>query len=606
MNILIPDSWLREYLQTNAIPSEIQKCLSLCGPSIERLKQVNNDWVYDVEVTTNRVDCMSVYGIAREAAAILPQFGFTAKLVSNPFKLSTLNTKNSVDYLDVTLDETLCSNFSALLIKNVKVGASPTETVRKLESVNMRSLNNVVDVSNLLMHALGQPVHTFDYDKIQDHKMILRLSQPNEEITTLDNQTHKLAGGDIVIEDGSGQLIDLCGIMGGANSAVDESTKNVLLFVQTYNPVNIRRTSMATGVRTSAAVIFEKNLSSESVLPTLALGTKILRHFGGKPDTQILSISSTKSSISTLTVSSPLTKFASDRLGVPLTTTQTSKILTDLGFKITADKNITVPWYRKYDIEIPEDLVEEIARIYGYHNLPSILMSGELPTIRPLDQTFYWERQIRLTLKNWGYTEAFTYSLTPEDSGLKLKNPLSSEWDYLRTNLTKSHLAIISENIGRIPELNFFEIAKVYLPQKASLPSEIYNLVISTTNLDFRRLKGIIEGLSQILMIDLPITVSNFGTCLIFECTITDFITKASTVRKFTPISKFSPIIEDVNLNYKGNYSDLVAKLTSLSPLIKKIDLVDIYESKLTVRITYHSDTKQLSREDIAPVRNLL
>ncbi len=256
MQILIPDSWLREYLETDAKPHDIQKALSLCGPSVERLHEIGQDFIYDIEVTTNRVDCMSVYGIAREAAAILPHFGHTARLHTDPFdtKLS-FKTSSSVDYLTAVADPNLCSRFSAILIKNVKIGPSPDWIIKKLEAVGMRGLNNVVDISNLLMHELGQPIHTFDYDKIQGKSMILRESKAGEEVTTLDGKKHKLPGHDIVIEDGSKKLTDLCGIMGGLDSAVDQNTKNVLLFVQTYEPVHIRRTSMALAHRTSAAVL---------------------------------------------------------------------------------------------------------------------------------------------------------------------------------------------------------------------------------------------------------------------------------------------------------------------------------------------------------------
>ena len=178
MQILIPDSWLREFIETNATPKQIQTALSLCGPSVDRLHKKGNDFVYDIEVTTNRVDMMSVQGIAFECMAILPRFGYKTKLINNPYaKKVNLRTKAKVDYLQVKVDPKLCSRFSAVLIENVKVGESPKIIKERLKLCGLRSLNSVIDISNYLMLEMGQPVHTFDYDKIAGHKMILRESK---------------------------------------------------------------------------------------------------------------------------------------------------------------------------------------------------------------------------------------------------------------------------------------------------------------------------------------------------------------------------------------------------------------------------------------------
>ncbi len=565
------------------------------------MHQTNNDFIYDIEVTTNRVDCMSVYGIAREAAAILPHFNHTAKLLSDPFatKLS-FKTAPEVNYLSVKVDNNLCSRFSAILIGDVKVSPSPDWIIKKLETVGMRGLNNIVDISNLLMHDLGQPVHTFDYDKINGHSMSLRESKKGEAITTLDHKTHSLPGHDIVIEDDSKKLIDLCGIMGGLNSSVDTNTKNVLLFVQTYEPIHIRRTSMSLAHRTSAAVLFEKGLQTESVLPTMEKAVQLFRQLtGGSVEKTALDIYSEESRTEKVAISESV---INTRLGITLSLSDITSILFSLGFT----KN-TVPWWRKNDISIPEDLVEEVARIYGYHNLPTRLMAGSLPTNRPNDAEFYWVAKIKSALKYWGFTEAYTYSLTPKGDGLRLKNPLSSEWEYLRTNLTDSHLQIISDNLGREPELNFFEIANVYIPTKHGLPHEDLHLIISTTNTNAFRLKGIIASLlGQLGLAQIDTQIITHLTCLTFEIKLTDLISRATSIRKFTPISKFSPIIEDVNITLANTYNELIQKIHKTSNLIKQIDLKDRYGDKLTLRITYHSDHKQLSKDDIASIRDRL
>ena len=608
MQILIPDSWLRDYLDTDASPREIQKALSLCGPSVERLHQKDGDFIYDIEVTTNRVDMMSVIGIAREAAAILPRFGHKAKFKKDPFSTaSKLDYSPTVDYLKVTLDPTLCPRFTAILIRNIEVKQSPAWLVKKLESVGMRSLNNVVDVSNYLMHLLGQPVHTFDYAKIHGATMLLRPSRKNEQLVTLDSKSHKLPGDDIVIEDGSGKLIDLCGIMGGLNSAVDLSTKNVLLFVQTYNPHSIRKTSMSLAHRTEAAVLFEKHLSPHSVPPTLELGVDLLTQIcGGTPESVAIDLVAREPKSEPLSIVPSISAFVRPRLGVDLSPKEIKSILECLGFAVSNDTIITVPWWRQRDISLPEDILEEVARIYGYHNLPSTLMTGPLPTNRANDAEFYWISRIKNALKYWGFTETYTYSLVAESSGLKLKNPLSSDWVYLRTSLTPSLQQVVTENAGRVGELNLFEIANVYTPQKNNLPKESLHLVIASTNFGLNKLKGIIVSLQIEMGTHIDYTLLQETNLTILEADLTKSLATATSIKKYTPVSKFSPIIEDINVTYTPPYSDLEKKLSKISPLIKKIELVDKYGDKLTLRLTFHSATKQLSSKDIEPIRKRL
>jgi len=615
MQILIPDSWLRDYLETNATPKDIQNALNLCGPSIDRLNRIGNDWVYAIEVTTNRVDCMSVIGIAFECAAILPRFGFEAKLKQDPYSTRVnLAIQKNVDYLTVKLNQNLCPRFSAVLINSVKVGPSPDWLIKRLKLAGLRSLNTVVDISNYLMIELGQPVHTFDYDKIAGRSITVRESRPRETLTTLDNQTHTLPGQDIVIEDGSKKLIDLCGIMGGLNSAVDESTKNVLLFVQVYEPNAIRKTSMALAHRTAAAVLFEKGLPVENVLPTLNIGIDLFQELtGGQAVSEILDILNAPEGNSLLRLPTPITDFARSKLGITLEFSDIKTILESLAFVVNSETEIEVPWARKSDVLIPEDLVEEIARIYGYHNLPSQIMTGPLPTLRN-DSEFYGVAKLKAALKHWGFTENYTYSLTPQDPhphALKLKNPLSDDWTYLRTVLGPSLRHTILENLGRVPELNLFEIANVYTPRKSQLPLEVCHLAIATTRKDWFYLKGIVEGLFD-YELDSRVSftqnkdVTMYAECLIFEIDISPYITQAQKVVHYHPISKFSPIIEDVNIALTAKYDDLVNRLYKLSPLIKNIEFIDKYGDKLTLRLTYHSGTKQLSSSDISPLRQKL
>jgi phenylalanyl-tRNA synthetase beta chain len=605
MNILIPDSWLRQYLDTKATPAEIQKFLSLCGPSIERAHHENGDTIYDIEVTTNRADCMSVVGIAREAAAILPRFDIPAKFTDDPFvKKTKLQTSPAVEYLQTKIDPKLCQRFSAVLIRNVTVKDSPEVIVSRLEKVGMRGLNNIIDVSNLLMHELGQPIHVFDYDKIKKHHMTLRESKKGETVITLDGKTHSLPGGDIIIEDGSGELIDLCGIMGGLNSAVTADTKNVLLFVQTYAGHRIRRTSMALAHRTTAAVLFEKDLPTESVLPTLEHARKLITALsGGIAEKTVLDILNSVEEEQVVNLDKPLHVLATQKIGVEITKAQTKNYLTDLGFKFKSESSVQVPFYRKFDVQIPEDLVEEVARIYGYHNIPPIIMDGPLPPPNP-DRTFYWENRVKIALKYLGFTEVYSYSLVENDHGLKLKNPLSSDWAYLRTSLSPSHQKIISQNRGRVDELYLFEVANVYLPRANTLPEEQSRLIVSTTSGDFYRFKGQIEALLSDLGIgDIEPEINRLEDIMYWEIPFLQLSTKATDIKPYVPISKFAPVIEDINILHKGNYATLVKQIKSISKLVKNIELKDKFGDKLTIKVTFHAADHQLSSDEVAPVR---
>ena len=282
MNILIPDGWLREYITTDATPKQIKEYLSLCGPSVERISTGKGETVYDIEITSNRPDMMSVMGIAREAAAILPRFGIDAQLPSDKWTRLTRSSSSKLK-LHVTTDPELNPRWTSVIFDTIKIKPSPDWLKKRLELVGVRSLNNVIDITNYLMHAYGQPAHVFDYDRIENHVMILRSSHKGETLTTLDGKTHTLPGGDIVIEDGSGKLIDLCGIMGGENSAITPDTKRVVLFLQTYNPERIRKTSMSLSHRTEASGLFEKGLDTELVLPVFLKGIQLMqKHAEGK------------------------------------------------------------------------------------------------------------------------------------------------------------------------------------------------------------------------------------------------------------------------------------------------------------------------------------
>ena len=230
MNIKITHSWLLDYLDTDATPVEIQKYLSLCGPSVERIEKVGDETVYDIEITSNRVDTACVIGIAEESHAILKRFGKKAEL-KEPHLAEIAPVVHPVP-LDIHDPQNCTRRLLGLVMEIDGVKESPQFMQTRLNAIDIRSLNTIVDITNYVMTAIGHPCHVFDYDRISTHKLIIRHAKKGEEIITLDEKKYHLDEQDIVIDDGTGKVIDLPGIMGTTNSVVTNDTKRILLFIE--------------------------------------------------------------------------------------------------------------------------------------------------------------------------------------------------------------------------------------------------------------------------------------------------------------------------------------------------------------------------------------
>ena len=596
MQILIPDSWLREYLDTSATVKDIQKALSLCSVSVERVHQINKDSIYDIEVTTNRVDLMSVTGIARETAAILPEFKHKAKYKSQSLPEITSKTKLDIEIIN---NPKLCPRIMAIKLSGVSNQPSPVWLQKRLEAVGQRPLNLLVDITNYVMWEIGHPIHVFDHDRLTTKKFIIREAKKGEQLITLDNKTYNLNGGETIIDNGKKEIIDLPGIMGTANSVVTSTTKNILVFIESNSPAQIRQTSMSLGLRSQAAVLNEKGVDPYLAKTAMLRAVQLYQELAhAEVSSQLFDLWPTPPKASPIKIS---LENINKILGITLTQKHVTDLLTRLDFKVTPS-GVIPPTWRILDITIPEDITEEVARLYGYHNLPSQLMTGSLP--KPADQSiFIWETRIKSALSHWGFTECYTYSLLSQDSGLKLKNPLTADLAYLRTSLAPSHLQVISENQGRVSEINLFEIANVFIPQKTGLPEEHPHLILSTTNLNILRLKGVVEALLSEMNVNISFSIITHPNALTCELNLTEMLPHATTLKPYVTISKFAPIIEDFNFTLAGPYADLEKKIYKTSQLITNVELVDKYNSKITLRITFLDTAKQLTSESIVELR---
>ncbi|MGB3020016.1 MAG: phenylalanine--tRNA ligase beta subunit-related protein, partial [Microgenomates group bacterium] len=345
MNIKITYNWLLEYLDTDADPYEIQKYLSLCGPGVERIEKVSTkggltDYVFDIEITSNRVDMASVFGIAQEAQAILPQFGKKAKLRQNPltelrFKWIEKFSGEALPLILKVEDKKFAERLIVVALSNVTIQPSDKLIKERLEMCDERSLNNVVDISNYMRIAIGQPCHIFDYDEVKKHTMIVRESTKGEKIMTLDKETVTLPGKDIVIADGEGNLIDQPGIMGGFNSSIQKKTKNIILLIPVFNGAMVRRTAMLTGKRSNAVAYFEKNIDDDRAESATVYCLNLLKQYAGaKQASPIEDYHPTPSKKKIIEVDH---QFIESRIGIKIKPAECKRILENLGFHTRYD-----------------------------------------------------------------------------------------------------------------------------------------------------------------------------------------------------------------------------------------------------------------------------
>lgn len=648
MNIQILDSWLREYLKTNATAKQIAEKLSLTSVSVERLEKYTSvipakagihkkeDYIYDIEITTNRPDLMSVIGIAREASAVLPQFNIKAEFMPPHYK----NPKNKIKSeakITIQNDPRLARRICAVIMEVTKKD-SPQSIKDRLEATGIRSLNNLIDITNYIMRTTGQPTHVFDYDRLTTKKLIVRESKKGEKIKTLDNKEYTLPGGDIVADNGEGEIVDLLGVMGTANSIVTDNTKRVLFFTNNVDPHHVRMTSMSLAIRTEAAVINEKEIDTQLAKDALLFGIDLYQKIANaKIISDIIDIYPKISEKKSISLS---LKKIKKIVGVDIYVKKSIQILESLQMKVKHSRDnlkVDIPSWRTNDIHIEEDLVEEIARVYGYHNIPNTLPPITIGSITNLDRNeFYWEHRVREALKYWGFTESYTYSMVSEDlydgplsNAVKIQNPLSQEFVYMRRSLTPSLFKVVKENQG-YDSINIFEIAYVYEKKPKQLPSQTLHLagVMKKEELTFFHAKGILEQLCQDLSINniefksdnkidndkikIYIHEEYLGAIELHDKNIISFelnlelLLKYATLQKtYLPISKFPPIIEDLAIIAPKNISTgtIIDTIKKQNKIIKEVSLLDKYKDTRTFHIIYQSYEKNLTNEEIAIIR---
>ena len=597
-----------------------------------------DDIMFELEITPNRPDCLSLIGVAREVRAE----------TGNPLKLPDVDLKeNETDIRDltsVTIDAPdLCPRYAARVIQGVKVAESPAWLQRRLESVGIGVINNIVDVTNFVLMEYGQPLHAFDYHKLAENRIVVRRAADGEQLTTLDEVERELDPDMLVIADAE-KPVALAGIMGGYDSEITETTCDVLLESAYFNPSSIRATAKAFGMNTEASYRFERGADPGVVLAALDRAAQLIAELaGGTVCEGIVDVYPGQQPLTQIQLRPDRANFI---LGTEIKTAEMEEILTRLGFDVDASGStyrITVPTFRS-DLTREIDLIEEIARVYGYDNIPTTLPKGDIPVPTP-DPKVEVHRRIKRFLLASGMMEAVNYSFcdpgcfekirlasdNPLRDAIPLRNPLSPEMSLLRTTLVPGVLENAQHNRNhQINTIALFEIGSVFLrdgnhkePERIAgiLAGQVGDGIYGNPyrNPDFFDIKGLVEGMLEVCGIteytlqktDVPTfhpgrnaevlladtRVGTFGEvhpevlenydlpykAYLFEFDLEALVDAAVFAKRFEPISIYPKVERDLAIVVdKGILSDMPIEriYATGGEWVESVRLFDVYEGE--------------------------
>lgn len=466
--------------------------------------------IVEFEITSNRPDCLSILGIAREVGAV-----YNTPHIKKVITIKEEGNKKTEDNIEVSVTTKLCNRYSTKIIDNIKICDSPLWLKRRLSSAGVRPINNIVDITNYVMIEYGQPLHAFDFDKIKGNKITIEESKNVEKLLCLDGEKRKIPEGTLVIRDEE-KTIAVAGIIGLENSKVDKETKKILLESGNFDGINTRLTSKKLNLRTDSSGKFEKGLDPQQTLEALNRATQLIEELcKGKSFTGAVDIYTNKKETTKIKLDD---KKINSVLGTNISFKEMVKILEKLEMEVE-NGEVIVPSFRA-DISRVEDLSEEIGRIYGYDNIPTLM-----PTSNASVGKLTYEQNIHKIIKNtmvaMGSFECKNYSFEGEgvfdklnilkDSHLRevveIKNPLGKEFAIMRTTTLNGMLNSLSTNFNKqVKDCNLFEVGKIYLPKSLPLNELPVERNILTIGLyggyDFYSVKGMMENILDILNIE--------------------------------------------------------------------------------------------------------
>ncbi|MGA2775162.1 MAG: phenylalanine--tRNA ligase subunit beta [Candidatus Omnitrophota bacterium] len=655
-------NWLKEFVAIKIPPQKLSHKLTMAGLEVVSLEEKEGDFIFEIEVTSNRPDWLSVKGIAREVAAIM---GLRLKAQSLAAKCKTRD--NSKEKLNIKIqDKKDCPLYSAKIIKDVKVGPSPEWLRKRLELVGCRSVNNIVDITNYVLFETGQPLHAFDLDKISGETIFVRRAREGERLVTIDAQEKKLNREILVIADKE-KVLALAGLMGGKDSEVTGSTKNILLEAAVFDPVLIRRSRKSVSLDSDSSYRFERGINAKGLEPSSLRASNLIEELaGGKT---VLLKSSKYVFFKGKTIALDLNK-VSRVLGQNVPQPKIKQILQLLDFKLKtgADSKIivTVPSFRR-DILLEEDLIEEVARIYGFE-----LIKENLPAVKPqvtLDKTREIVSVIKDILIGLGFSEAISYSLIDRqllknfniDDSLcvEVLNPLSREQEVLRPTLIPNLSRVVSYNLNQKQDyLNIFEAAKRFVKGPDSPREELMlalavcgrkpmllNHGLVKDDAGILNLKGALETIFRKLgiqeysfenkegKVSVSVNGENIGSLAqldrsalekldiknkaVFaaEISLEKLIPHVNAEKKFESLPRYPAISRDISFVLKEDIliRDIINCIGDKGGvLLRKIEVADYYQGKqipsgyrgLTLSCLYRSDERTLTESEVNPVHS--
>ncbi len=459
--------YLKSFVDLNINSNELRSLLASIGIEVDSFEKVEGDDVFEVEITPNRPDWLSHIGIAREIKAKLPELNYKYPELDK----IKINISNKENFDIIIEDKNDCSRYTGLIIRGVKVKESDEELKRLLVTLGLRPINNIVDISNVVLMTLGHPIHVFDLNKLEGNKIVVRRARNNEKIVLLDETELKLSENDLVIAD-ENQPVALAGVMGGLDSGVSDSTVDILIESAFFNPVVIRKTARNYGIKTDASYRFERGADREITIDAIKLFVKILMNYEKDLNMTYFNDNYPDKLISKKII---LPKgYVSEFSGIDIDDKVAKIILNNLGFKVD-DKgdyfDVFVPSFR-VDIYGKQDIVEEVVRIFGYDKLDSVL-----PSVVNVDIADFKERETIIDIENYlisnGFNEAINYVFNSEKDNsyygiddkdfVRIKNPLGADFSVLRVSLLSNLLKNASNNFNQFfQSIRLFERGKIF------------------------------------------------------------------------------------------------------------------------------------------------
>ena len=595
------------------------------------------DVIFDLDITPNRPDCLSIIGIAREVAALTRQ-SLHLPEVSYEESASPVDQQISIEIVAPDL----CPRYCASLITGVKIAESPKWIQQRLLACGMRPINNIVDVTNYVMLEYGQPLHAFDYHRIRGKKIIVRRATDGETVVTLDGMERILSENMLVIADKE-RAVAIAGVMGGANSEVSEETTSILLESANFNPASIHYTGRTLRLPSEACMRFERGIRPELTWPALKRATQlIIQLAGGEAAKGLVDEYPGKLDPEPILLSTSQVKRL---LGVEFSLDQIVGALTSLGFDCKTKESevwVTPPYWRS-DIHQAVDLIEEVARIIGYDKIPATMLSQPLPKQNP-EPIISLKQKVRRSLIGYGFQEVITYSLTSlemlnrlipephplEPMPLRVANPMTADQEYLRPNLRANLLAVLCANRRHEDGgIRLFELGRVYLARQKDLPEEPEVLcgILSGPRLekswhsggellDFFDAKGVMKGLLNQLGVEasfeqgsdeslhpnkqaaLVINGNKMGVIgelhpkvleafeisepvYLFEIDLATLLPFTVGHKMFQPIPRFPATVRDIALVVDAGIThQRIQDIIKSFPLVNQVNIFDVYSGE--------------------------